>query len=399
MNRKFIYGIVVGICAMLVVELGGYVIVDKVCHGIGVYLWADEKALGENTEKTVGKLGQLREQIDTYYMDEIDEDKLVDGIYKGYMEGLGDPYTCYYTKEEYKDLMQSSSGTYCGIGATVTQNIETGAIYILDVFDGGAAKEAGLTEGDMIYKIAGEVVVGKDLNEVVSKIKGEEGTTVEVQFYLHKEKKYKDFTLERRQIEVPTVAYKMKENKIGYIAVSAFDEPTDEQFIAAMKDLEKQGMKGVIVDLRDNGGGMLDTVVNMLDYLLPEGKTIVSIKDKNGKGEVYRAKDSHACTVPMVVLVNGNTASASEVFSGAIQDLKIGTIVGTTTFGKGIVQSVIPMWDGSAIKITTSKYYSPKGRNIHGKGIKPDVVIEMTDDAKKDIQYQKAITVMKKLMQ
>ena len=216
-----------------------------------------------------------------------------------------------------------------------------------------------------------------------------------MEFYIAAEEKYRTVTLERRQIEVPTVEYEMKEDKIGYIAVSAFDEPTDEQFIAAIEDLEAEGMEGLIVDLRNNGGGMLETVVNMLDYMLPEGSTIVSTKDKNGKGDTYTAQSKHEFNLPLVILVNENTASASEVFSGAIKDYQMGSLVGITTFGKGIVQSLMELPDGTALKLTTSKYYTPDGKNIHKTGIEPDVTVEMEISAKKDVQYIEGMRLLK----
>lgn len=393
--KKYLLGLLTGITAVLCVELAGYAVADYFCQGIGVYLGTDNAVLGEDTTKTLSKMGLLKGKIEKYFMNEVEDQDIEDGIYKGMLEGLGDPYSCYYTKEEYDALMEDSSGVYCGIGATVMQNSETGAIYIINAFDGGAAKEAGLSTGDMIYKVEGEEVAGEDLSEVVAKMKGEEGTKVNIEVYLYEKNEYKEYTLERRQIEVPTVSYEMKEENIGYIAVNAFDEPTDEQFVDAMEQLKKQGMKGVIVDLRNNGGGMLESVVNMLDYLLPKGKVIVSTKDKDGKGETYTAKSNTECEIPMVILINGNTASASEVFSGALQDYDKATLVGTTSFGKGIVQSVMALGDGSAIKITTSKYFTPKGRNIHGTGIEPDIMVESSGDSKTDKQYKEAYSLMK----
>ena len=363
--------------------------------GIGIVTGVNQSEWSGKEREVISKVSVLRKYIDKYFMEEVDTEKLADGIYKGLLSGLNDPYSSYYTEEEYKELLEDSSGTYCGIGAVVMQNPETGVIYIVQSFEGGSAYEEGITTGDMIYKVDGEEVTGEDLSEVVSKTKGKEGTTVEVEFYIAAEEKYRTVTLERRQIEVPTVEYEMKEDKIGYIAVSAFDEPTDEQFIAAIEDLEVEGMEGLIVDLRNNGGGMLETVVNMLDYMLPEGSTIVSTKDKNGKGDTYTAQSKHEFNLPLVILVNENTASASEVFSGAIKDYQMGSLVGITTFGKGIVQSLMELPDGTALKLTTSKYYTPDGKNIHKTGIEPDVTVEMEISAKKDVQYIEGMRLLK----
>ena len=399
MDKKFVKGIAAGAIGFMCLQGTVFATSNILCNGIGIYAGANEKVLGDDTSQTLTKMNNLKQCIDQYFMDDVKEEDLTEGIYKGMLEGLGDPYSCYFTKEEYEDLMADSSGTYCGIGASVMEDTESGMIRIVVPFEGGAAKEAGLQSGDLIRKVQGEDVIGKDLTEVVALMKGKEGTTVEVECYLAKEKKVKTFELERREVEVPTVAYEMKKDKIGYIAVSGFDEPTDEQFIHAVKDLQKQGIKAVVIDLRNNGGGMLVSVVNMLDYLLPKGSVLVSTKDKNGEGETYKAETDTSFDLPMAVLINGNTASASEVFSGAIQDYKMGIIVGTTSFGKGIVQSVLPLNDGTAVKLTTSKYYTPNGRNIHGTGIEPDVKVELDAEDDKDTQYEQAVKILKRELQ
>lgn len=395
MDKKFLQGVLAGMAGMLLAFLLVFGIGNAALGGIGIVTRQSTNALGSNPSKVLDKMNFLRYNIDEYFMEDVTDEQIEDGIYKGMFEGLDDPYSCYYTKEEYKALQEENSGTYCGIGAIVTQDKEKGAVYILKTFEGGAAAEAGIKAGDIIYKVDGKNMTGKELSEVVQKTKGEEGSTVEIEFYLSKEKKYKTFKLTRKKVEVPTVDYKMLDGKIGYIMISSFDEVTDEQYKAAIQDLEQKGMKGMIVDLRDNGGGLLESVVNMLDYMLPEGKVLVSTKDKNGKGETYKSKTSHAVDLPIVVLVNENTASASEVFSGAVQDYKTATIVGTTTFGKGIVQSVIPLNDGTAIKLTTSKYYTPDGRNIHKKGIEPDIKVETDPEGKKDTQFNEALRIVK----
>lgn len=394
MNRKFLKGCIAGAGIVLAIQLVLFTVFSFATGGIGVYTGAKYSALGKSTSSTMSKMNQLKYYIDKYFMEDVKEDQISEGIYKGMFEGLQDPYSCYYTKEEYASLLEDSNGVYCGIGATVAQDPQTGVIYIVTSLKGGAAKEAGIKTGDIIEKVAGKEVTEKDLSEVVSMMKGKEGTKVKVQFYLSKTKEHKTFQLERKQIEVPTVEYKM-DGKIGYIAISTFDAPTDEQFIQAIKNLEKKGMEGLIIDLRNNGGGMLESVVNMLDYMLPKGSTIVSTKDKNGKGETYTAKSESSFKLPLTVLINGNTASASEVFSGAIKDYEMGQLVGTTSFGKGIVQSVIPLKDGTAIKITTSKYYTPAGKNIHGTGIDPDVKVELDTDGKSDNQYKEAMRLVK----
>jgi carboxyl-terminal processing protease len=355
-----------------------------------------------SSDEVLQKINKLETLIDKFYMEEVDDSKLADGIYKGLLASLGDPYSCYYTADEYKALMESSSGIYCGIGATVTQNVTTGIISIVKPFLNGPAHAAGILPGDIVYKVNGEEVTGKDLTEVVSKIKGEEGTKAEITIVREGETKPMEFSIPRKTVEVPTIEYEMLDNKIGYIAVSEFDEVTAEQFRKAVNDLEKQGEKGLVIDIRNNPGGLLDTVCDMLDRMLPKG-LIVYTEDKYGKREEKFSDAKEEFNKPLAVLINGNSASASEIFAGAIQDYKRGTIVGTTSFGKGIVQSIIPLSDGTAIKVTVSKYYTPNGKNIHKIGIKPDVAVELNDKLKKEVvikkeednQLQKAIQIIK----
>ena len=363
----------------------------------------DTNATDEPTkDEVVEKINKLETLIDQYYMDDVDEATLADGLYKGLLASLNDPYSCYYTKEEYAALMESSSGVYCGIGAIVTQDVTTGIISIVKPFVDGPAYEAGLLPGDVLYKINEEEVSGEDLTEVVSKMKGEEGSTVELTIIREGESEPMKFSIKRRTIEVPTIEYEMLEGDIGYIAVSEFDEVTSEQFRTALDDLESQGEKGLVVDIRNNPGGLLDTVVDMLDRMLPKGM-IVYTEDKYGKREENYSDNKEEFTKPLAVLINGNSASASEIFAGAIQDYKLGTIVGTTSFGKGIVQSIIPLLDGTAIKVTVAKYYTPNGRNIHKIGITPDVEVELKEDLQKQVvidkaddnQLQKAIEIIK----
>lgn len=348
------------------------------------------------------KLNRIKSIIDTYYLDEIDEDKMVEGMYKGLVSSLEDPYSVYYTKDEFAALMESSSGSYCGIGAYVSQDVKTGVITIVKPFEGGPAYKAGMLPGDIIYKVSGEEATGKDLSEIVSKMKGEEGTTVDLEIIRAGESEPIKLTIERRTVEVPTISYEMLDNKVGYIQIAEFDEVTGPQFRSAITDLDNQGMKGLVIDLRNNPGGLLDTVCDMLDRMLPEG-LIVYTEDKNGtRTEEVKSTAEESFDKPLVVMINGNSASASEVFAGAIQDYGIGTILGTTSFGKGIVQSVIPLTDGSGVKVTVSKYYTPKGRNIHEIGIEPDVVVELKDklktkvviDKSEDNQLQEAIKII-----
>lgn len=367
-----------------------------------------DKANGSNAGKrepyddVVDKLLGLQELIDAYYLDEVDPDAYATGIYKGFISSLEDPYSTYYTKEEYSSLLESSSGVYHGIGAVVSQDVKTGIISIVKPYKGGPAYEVGLLPDDILYKVEGEEVTGEDLQEVVGKIKGKEGTEVNVTIYRDGVTDAMDFTLVRQKINIPTIEYEMLADNIGYIQILEFDNITISQFSNALKALEKMGMNGLVVDVRDNPGGLLDSVVKILDRLLPRG-LIVYTEDKYNNRKEEKAKNPDKFDKPIAVLINGNSASASEIFAGALQDYEKATVVGTTTFGKGIVQNVMPLTDGTALKLTVSKYFTPKGRNIHGTGIIPDVEVELSEELRQivtiprdqDNQLQKAIEVLK----
>lgn len=354
-----------------------------------------------STKDISTKLTGLEQIIDTYYLNDIDYNTMTEYIYKGALASLGDPYSVYYTKEEFDSFNEQTTGNYCGIGVSVNENASTGAVTVVQVFKGGAGAKAGFRSGDIIYKVDGEEVTGQDLSTVVSKIKGEEGTTVNITILRGSDTFTK--TLTRATVTIDTVSSEMLDNNIGYIKVNEFDEVTATQFDEAIDDLEKQGEKGLIIDLRDNPGGRYDIVCEMLDRMLPMGKLLVYTMDKYGTKEEQKSTDSDEFTKPLAVLVNGNSASASEIFSGAVKDYGIGTLVGTTTFGKGIVQQILPLNDGSAVKLTVSKYYTPSGKNIHGTGIEPDVRVELNDDAvengqyvkEKDNQLKKAVEIIK----
>lgn len=411
MKNKFLNGFLSGLAATFVIVA---IIVTVFANKINENLLREDDAVkAENTsaaatqevsdQDILKKIDKLEGLIDKYYMEKVDKNTMAEGIYKGLLRSLEDPYSVYYTKDEYTALMESSSGIYYGIGATVSSDVKTGVLSIVKPFVGGPAYEAGILPGDVLYKVNEEEVTGKDITEVVGKIKGEEGTKVNVTIIREGESDPVDFTITRRKVEVPTIEYEMLANKIGYIAITEFDEVTAEQFRQALADLEKQGQKGLVIDIRNNPGGLLDTVVDMLNRMLPEG-LIVYTEDKYGKREEYSSDSKEEFNKPLTVLVNGNSASASEIFAGAIQDYGKGTIVGTTSFGKGIVQSILPLTDGTAIKVTVSKYYTPKGRNIHKIGISPDVTVELKDalrqkviiDKKEDNQLQKAISILNK---
>lgn len=363
------------------------------------------KSLLDNNSFRV-KYNDIVARLEKYYLNEedIDPDKIIDGMCQGIVDSLGDKYADYYNTEEYAKFNEQTEGKYAGIGAYVSQNSITGAIVIVKPFEDSPAEKAGMKSGDIILEIDGTSVIDKTLDEAVSLMKGEAGTRIPVK--LRRDKEVIDLTVERAVVDVPTVTHTMlKDYNIGYIYIAAFDAVTLEQFNEAIEDLDNKGAKGLVIDIRDNGGGRLDAVIPMLNRILSEG-LIMYTETKNGRDQVYEADDKESYTKPVAVLINEYSASASEVFAGALQDHKVATIVGTKSYGKGVVQSLYTLngaGDGSAIKFTTAKYYTPSGRNIDGIGIEPDVKVELdlkqtikSDDGDIDNQLKKAIDIVKK---
>ena len=343
------------------------------------------------------KLSVLKGLIDENYIGDVDEEALEEGIYKGYIQGLEDPYSVYYNEEETKDLYETTEGEYSGIGAVLSQDLESGVITLVQIYEDSPAAKAGLKDNDILTKVGDIEVTGMDLSEVVTYIKGEKGTDVDLTVLRGEDAEEITVTATRDTVEAQTVKYEMLEGQTGYLSVSEFDSVTYAQYEEALNELTAQGMTGLIVDLRNNPGGNLNTVCEMLDLVLPKG-TIVYTEDKDGKRETATSDDEHQINVPMVVLVNGNSASASEIYAGAVQDYGIGKIVGTQTYGKGVVQQIFDLGDGTSVKLTIAEYFTPNGRNIDGEGITPDVEVEYEADENNpeaDNQLEKALEVMK----
>ena len=342
------------------------------------------------------KMELLNSLIDRFYIGDVDETDLSEGVYKGYIEGLGDPYSVYYDEEETKQMSESLSGEFGGVGALMSQDRETGVITVLQVYDGSPAQEAGMRDGDTLYKVEGKEVTGEDLSDVVSKVKGEKGTQVTLTVLRADTGEEEELTITRDTIEAQTVSCEMKEGNVGYIRITEFDTVTYEQYKEALEDLGDQGMERLIVDLRSNPGGNLDTVCDILDLMLPEG-LIVYTEDKNGEREEYTSDEENQFHKPLVVMMNGYSASASEIFAGAIQDYGLGQVVGTQSYGKGVVQSVFDLQDGTSVKLTIAEYFTPNGRSIDGEGITPDVEVEYQYDENNpdaDNQLEKAMEVV-----
>lgn len=362
-----------------------------------------ESVTGEAVnEDTVAKMKIIENVIDTYfYKENVDKDAMVDGIFKGMVESLGDPYSEYYSKEELESLYQDSLGVYYGVGAYVSLDTTTGLAKVSGIIADSPAEEADLRAEDIIYKVDDVDVTGMSLQETVSLIKGDENTTVKLTLIRDGKEIEKEVT--RRKVESPTVKFEMLDDGMAYIQITEFDTVTVDQFTEAMAMARGNDMKGLILDLRSNPGGNLSSVVSIAKQMLPKG-LIVYTEDRDGNREEYSCDGSKELDVPMVVLVNGNSASASEILAGAIKDYGIGTLVGTTTFGKGIVQRPIELSDGSAVKLTISSYYTPNGINIHGIGIEPDVECEFDSeryysDEAYDNQLEKAKEVLLQKME
>ena len=404
-KKSFRKGTLAGVlitCIIVAVIFAGVNLEEKYYekkHGI-----ENAKQAGEAFEDaTEEKLGVISELVDHYYLysDEIDAAKQREGIYAGFVASLGDPYSCYYDEEATEKLRETTTGEYCGIGAVLHTEKNGELVHVLTVYKDSPAEKAGLLKDDMICKVDGKEVSGIDLSQVVTWIRGEKGTEVTLTIERPQENgdyDEMDITVTRSVVEVQTVESEMLEGQTGYIYVSEFDLVTYEQFKAALRSLEEEGADSMIIDLRDNPGGDLDTVCDMLDLMLPEG-TVVYTQDKNGNRTDYTSDEERQYKNPVCVLVNGGSASASEIFAGAMQDFKAATIVGETSFGKGIVQQIIDLKDGTLLKLTVSEYYTPSGRSIHKKGITPDVKVAPGDDdvfgdPENDDELMKAIELL-----
>lgn len=399
-SKSFWKGIVVGLAAACVVSLLAFAGVRVYQDYTGTGIAGNSSNQSVANEGTVKKVKILENTIKQYFWQDVDEEKLEDGVYKGMLEALDDPYSVYYTSEELAQLEEQTQGVYYGIGAYISMDKESGYAQISKVMKNTPAEESGLHDNDYIYKVDGEDMQGKESSYVVGKIKGEEGTYVTLTVIRDGESKPLDIKVERRQIENPTVEYEMLPDKQAYIQITEFDVITTEQFEKAYKQAQSDGMEGLIIDLRSNPGGNLSTVCDIARMILPKG-LIVYTEDKYGEKTEYTCDGANEIKVPLVVLTNGYSASASEILSGAVKDYGIGKLVGTTTYGKGIVQRVISLSDGSAVKITVSNYFTPKGNNIHKIGISPDVEVEFDPEQYVngvDNQLEKAKEVLKDMM-
>lgn len=348
----------------------------------------------------VQKIEYLEKMIDQEYLGEVDNAEMAEGIYAGLVYGLGDVYSRYYTADEYAQETASTDGAYAGIGVSIQKNKNSG-VQIAECYEGGPGAEAGLQTGDVITAINDTDVTDMELSDVVSLIRENKDNTIVLTVFRENEEKSREISVDVMDVELPSVFGEMLDKKTGYIQITQFTGVTPQQYKDMFAELKDKGMERLVIDLRDNPGGLLTSVCDILREILPEG-LIVYTEDKYGNREEETCDGKHQLDMPLAVLVNENSASASEIFAGAVQDHEVGTIVGTTTYGKGVVQELRQLSDGSAVKLTVSNYYTPNGNSINKVGIKPDVEVKLASELlnkdeithEEDNQLQKALNVI-----
>lgn len=354
-----------------------------------------------NNGDITSELSKYRSLIDKYYLGDVDEQKLKEGAIKGYIEGLDDQYTEYISKEDMKDYMDDTTGNFVGIGIYMVKDTDSNKVMVLSPIKGSPAEKAGILPGDLIISVDGVQYSADEMSVAASKIKGEEGSKVKVEILRGTETL--NFELTRENIKVNPVEGKVLKNNIGYIKFSSFDENTSEEFKTKYEELQKQGIKSLIIDLRNNGGGIVTEALNIADYVLEKDKVILYEVDKNEKEKIEKSKNDPIINMPIVILTNNNTASSSEILAGALKDHEKAKIVGTKTYGKGVIQQLMTLPDGSGLKITAEEYLTPNRTKINKIGIQPDEEVQLPDELKNkltieekdDTQLRKAIEILK----
>ena len=356
----------------------------------------------KNSNKSIAnQLEQYREIIDKYYLGEVDEEKLEEGAIKGYIEGLGDPYTEYISKEDMDDYLDDTMGNYVGIGIYMIKNTDYDRIQVLSTIKGSPAEKVGIQAGDLIISVNGVEYKADDMTTASNNIKGEEGTKLTIEI-LRGTQNIK-YEITREKVKVNQIEGKVLSNNIGYIQFSSFDETTAKDFKAKYEELAKKGIQSLIIDLRNNGGGIVDEALEIADYVAVKDSVLLYEVDKNDKETVRKAKTDPIINMPIIILTNENTASASEILAGALKDLGKAKIVGTKTYGKGVIQQILKLNDGSGLKITIEEYQTPNRNKINKVGIEPDENVELPDSVEnifnvkesEDTQLQKAIEMLK----
>ena len=347
-------------------------------------------------------LDKYKVLIDKYYLgEEVDDETLKEGAIKGYIEALGDPYTEYISKEDMEDYMDDTMGNFVGIGVYMVKDTETNQIMVLSPIKNSPAEKAGIRPGDYIVEVDGNACTGDDFSNISNKIKGEVGSTVKLK--IQRDGETLDFEIKRENIKVNPVDGEVLEGNIGYIEFSSFDEGTAEEFKNKFNELKSQGITSLIIDLRNNGGGIVDEALKIAGYAVDKGTTLLYEVDKDGNETEEKSEVDKIIDMPIVILVNENTASSSEILSGALKDLGKAKIVGTKTYGKGVIQQILTLADGSGLKITTEEYLTPNRTKINKVGIEPDETVELPDtvenilnvEREEDTQLQKAIEILK----
>lgn len=375
---------------------------------IGMYQYFTNNSFGkqlvvssENNGEITSELSKYRALIDKYFLGEVDEEKLKEGAVKGYIEGLDDPYTEYISKEDMEDYLADATGNFVGIGIYMVQDTESNKIMVLSPIKGSPAEEAGILPGDLIVSVDSVTYTAEEMTVASNKIKGEVGTTVKIEILRGNETL--NFELKRENIKVNPVEGKKLENDIGYIEFSSFDDGTAEEFKTKFEELQGQGIKSLIIDLRNNGGGIVDEALEIADYVLQKDDVILYEVDKNEKETIEKSKNDPIINVPIIILTNENTASSSEILAGALKDHGKAKTVGTKTYGKGVIQQLLTLPDGSGLKITAEEYLTPNKTKINKIGIEPDEEVKLPDsvknvlavDEKDDTQLQKAMEMAK----
>ena len=356
------------------------------------FIWLPGGTDTPTSVQTSEKIRTIEQLIDEVYVGEKDEEALAEGMYRGLISGLGDRYADYYTEEEFQELATSQEGYYEGVGITIGQTEEGAGLTIVEVTDGSPAAEAGIQAGDILIAVDGTDVTSMTVTEAAALIREGENDTINLTVEREGTGQIQA-EVTREKLETQTVAGKMLTDTIGYLAISQFTGLTSDQFADVYQQLQEEGLQKLLIDLRGNPGGLVTAVCDTLRQILPEG-LIVYTEDKQGNREEYTCEGEMPLDIPLIVLVDENTASAGEIFTGAVKDYGLGTIVGTQTFGKGIVQDFYTLPDQSVVKLTVAHYYTPKGNDIHGVGIAPDVEAEQPEDAESDVQLEKAIEVL-----
>ena len=401
MNRDKIRKIYKTIMLIIVVSLITFVITSAFLYkntSKSNYVSGNIKGVGL---KLIQKINTLKNIIDTDYISNADEEKMLEGAIKGYVEGLGDEYTQYFTKEEMEDFKADTEGEFVGIGIYMYKNIIDNTIVVLYPIKDSPAEEIGLQYGDVIKKVDGIEYTGDDFDTISTKIKGEEGTKVELE--IERNGEILSFNIVRRNVDLYPIEYETLENGVGYIKLTSFDEDCSEEFKRIYKELEKKHkINSLILDLRNNGGGIVEEALKITDYMLEKDEVILITKDKEDNEEVEKSKSHPIVKVPIVVLVNENTASASEIIAAALKENEKASIVGEKTYGKGVIQELITLTDGSGIKVTIEEYYTPNRNKINKIGIEPDKKISLPEEVansyeierKYDTQLQKALEIL-----